>query len=1286
MSDEIFSKHISSSSELTVLATIKPGFAPCRSLITYSARMRMHLRMLGALRRYGLEGRRAGVYTGPLDSLRTLQYIRWTLIDDDTRMLLAVNFDRPLEPYIRRIVDIAGPLLDTILCHCEDFEGRCSDEGFHKFMEFATTHQAPVELFAAAAPDFTVDDADYSLRADRDIRNLAGGDTVALDAKLAGMRLRRPEERLVRSAASQPLALLDQALNIIQSFFDNAHLFADDTSPERDDLLYFRLLERLTPGFWQGLLRLIGQHHPMAVSDAFNLTRDELTGLRANVRATVADELNDARGLDALWGERPDLALLKVHEEALDWFAAPPTDRAYQPPGHPSIGGDKVQSGLPTSPQATTPRADAGCLLLLRVDDPAEGRAFLTAMDARLWPAKNADVHCNLSITHSGLKALGVDESVRRAFPTEFREGMAARAGLLGDVDVNEPSCWVWPKANWISVNGTVREGDDAPIAPDTIDLIVQLSKDTGGEHPTYTEEHPLHGDVKEIAEMAGSGVSLLGVEPMLRRYESVEGKEFVRGHLGFIDGVSQPQFAESGDFSAEAAHQVENFQRYCAPPPAPRPAPPLPDHDIGTAEREGERSLLGDLLLGHPSKFDIDLSLPFGAREAAKAVKPYPGYVDTPLLNGTFQVIRKLRVDKKKLDEAKSDSAEKADVSIQERMIGRKKDGTPLIAGHGLNGFDYAGDKNGTTVPLQSHIRRANPREADTPRILRRGFSYGPFDDGDADRGLMFIAYNARIAEQFEVIQRWLSGGNSTGLSSYHGDPLLAPRRAEGARVFRAPTQSGGVERVDFGVNPPVVLQWGVYAFTPSRNGLVMLANAASKMDVPKPATPPHQRLKSLEKSASVADWRRALEDIDDERREDTLAIWRDVRAKPGGIFPAGKYGVLVGSADGVKQVLENKAGAFSVREYDKRMRDSTGTIYLGFDDPPVHTKSADEQDQADDLTYHANVDATLYHDESAAPNEFMNASGRDWYGEAFNEARRILMAIPAAPAFAPDSAPSTPSRRVLGERFFYDLVGRLCVSWFGMPETHGVQIGGPERKDAPHCPLDLIRASFYVFWPDPPEHMKEASRDRTQKLRNEVRRYVNGLDGQTPARTLLDALKDWPDPNRRADTIVGVSSGFAGPTGGSFRFILFDWIETGLLWRLQQRVRALGAQATEAAVRDVLQPEILKSMSKRTAPDLLHREVVNRITIGGETIEAGQRVVISLRSAIEDAEARPGGLTEEDRRYFLFGGNYGPGRTALHSCPGQEIALCVMAAAFAALMKEEEIRPESSGSFSIR
>ena len=48
-----------------------------------------------------------------------------------------------------------------------------------------------------------------------------------------------------------------------------------------------------------------------------------------------------------------------------------------------------------------------------------------------------------VAFTWSGLRALGVDEVSLSTFPEEFKEGMVARAEVLGDTGENHPDKWV---------------------------------------------------------------------------------------------------------------------------------------------------------------------------------------------------------------------------------------------------------------------------------------------------------------------------------------------------------------------------------------------------------------------------------------------------------------------------------------------------------------------------------------------------------------------------------------------------------------------------------------------------------------------------------------------------------------------------------------------------------------------------------------------------------------------------------------------------------------------------
>ncbi|MFF3002142.1 hypothetical protein ACFVTF_04940 [Kitasatospora sp. NPDC057940] len=104
---------------------------------------------------------------------------------------------------------------------------------------------------------------------------------------------------------------------------------------------------------------------------------------------------------------------------------------------------DDVQSG------ALRPRPVPyeGRFVFLRVDDRHAGRALLR----RLLPVTSGglpgvdpgrDAWVTVAFTHQGLRALGVPRESLDSFPRAFREGMAARAGLIGDVGESAPAHW----------------------------------------------------------------------------------------------------------------------------------------------------------------------------------------------------------------------------------------------------------------------------------------------------------------------------------------------------------------------------------------------------------------------------------------------------------------------------------------------------------------------------------------------------------------------------------------------------------------------------------------------------------------------------------------------------------------------------------------------------------------------------------------------------------------------------------------------------------------------------
>jgi deferrochelatase/peroxidase EfeB len=128
----------------------------------------------------------------------------------------------------------------------------------------------------------------------------------------------------------------------------------------------------------------------------------------------------------------------------------------------------------------------------------------------------------------------------------------------------------------------------------------------------------------------------------------------------------------------------------------------------------------------------------------------------------GSYQAIRIIRMFVEFWDRTR--------LSEQEALIGRHKlTGAPLGGEEEDDPIDYADDPHGDRVPLDAHIRLANPRTEATAKnlILRRGFSYSRgFDDaGRLDQGLLFSSFQASLEDGFLAVAQRLAG---EGLEEY--------------------------------------------------------------------------------------------------------------------------------------------------------------------------------------------------------------------------------------------------------------------------------------------------------------------------------------------------------------------------------------------------------------------------------------------------------------------------------------------------------------------------------------
>ncbi|MGW1409029.1 Dyp-type peroxidase [Streptomyces sp. NPDC002403] len=143
---------------------------------------------------------------------------------------------------------------------------------------------------------------------------------------------------------------------------------------------------------------------------------------------------------------------------------------------------------------------------------------------------------------------------------------------------------------------------------------------------------------------------------------------------------------------------------------------------------------------------------------------------------DGTVLVYRRIRMDVTgfaALSESRRD-----------RAIGRRaRDGVALSGTAEHDEPDiYAKNPDGSyVIPATAHVRLASPRFDGGARMLRRSYSY---DDGPADRGLLFCAF-MRDAAQFTRVQNRLAGRDAL-------TPFLQHRASAVAYVLPGTASAG--------------------------------------------------------------------------------------------------------------------------------------------------------------------------------------------------------------------------------------------------------------------------------------------------------------------------------------------------------------------------------------------------------------------------------------------------------------------------------------------------------------
>lgn len=906
--------------------------------------------------------------------------------------------------------------------------------------------------------------------------------------------------------------------------------------------------------------------------------------------------------------------LRATFEPERQWLMLP-IERLPEVPETLEFSRSRVQAGIDQPYPADVTH---GVLVLLRIGNAEKAKVWLSGAPVTSgdWvPSSEGGIYRSLALTNTGLQCLGVPKESLNQFPREFIDGMEARAAVLGDLRNNHPEQWRRPRRNWPwpEPGQVVAE---PPIELSTVHMVVQLrtaltpgEADTDGTAPLPR----LANAVDELSDVDQTGLQVLFVQPMKLGARGAD-EPAGRDHFGFVDGISQPALTPT------------------VPPPS----------------YWNDQVKPGELFLGYSN----------GRGDGPPQNDKRPGQL---LDNGSFLVVRKLRQYPERLDTLLTDAAKQlrpnatpdAQNTLREdlkaKLMGRRTDGTPLVRSRGTGGndFDYRSDSRGAQCPFQSHIRRSNPREPLPlqlpPRIARRGMSYGPLAEAvtDKPRGLIFMAYNASIAEQFEVIQRWLAGANSSGLSSAQSDPFLGVPEGGQRRAYRF-EHEGEVMRVDLGEQPLVQLEWGLYAFVPSIAALTAIAKGAAGQEpgsgtVPAPAT-----LDPLEV------WRLRLED--DNVRAHT---WEAVRGESMGIQHAEGYGLLVGSKGKVLEVLQDDGSRFSVCGYGKRMDESIGLGFLGMDDVGPH---AGHEAQAPE------VNAII---EKSVSEDGAFDAARDHAGKYLETLLDRSEALTGKREGALDLVEF--GRWVLAD---------LCSLWFGLPDgvlmKYAPKADDRLLDDVSRCPGNLLTVSRYIFSPHPQKPVEIPAQEHGKLVLKAVKDLLQEAEsGKRELTALVEGIKSTKalqgNEDLQAKTVAGIMLGFPPTVLGNLVTVLILWIRSNKLWELQADVPVAGIVDYQRAY-DLLREPFLETMRQAPVPFAIWRTAMKDGAFGNASSKAGDTVVVGLGSALAD-----GGDS-----MLMFGGERdgkSPYHTP-HACPGYAMAVGVMLGCVTALLTAGELR----------
>jgi deferrochelatase/peroxidase EfeB len=404
---------------------------------------------------------------------------------------------------------------------------------------------------------------------------------------------------------------------------------------------------------------------------------------------------------------------------------------------------------------------------------PASGQAWLAGLVDKVGTAQSVGSASpdsrwiTLAFTWNGLRALGLDDASLATFPEEFRQGMAARAGIVGATGANHPDHWLGGLAN-----------------PDLHAIAVLFARDVA-ERERCKREHDQYLSQPGGVEVL-SGLDLEALYP---------GEP--REHFGYRDRLTHPVIEGTGEVS----------------PPGSLPPVKAGEFFLGYIDESGSQPLMPQ----------PDVLSRNGSYLAYLRLEEHVGaFRDFLREQGQTR-------EEQELVAAKLMGRWRSGAPLV--LTPQKDDAALGVNMQRTNDFDYGKmDPYGYGCPVGSHIRRMNPRDTaesmNRHQMIRRGGTYGPLLPEDApedgvERGIAAFIGCASLVRQFEFAMNvWANDPRFKDLGNER-DPFVGTQ--DGTYDITIPKRP--VRKKIKGLPAFTTIRGGAYFFLPGIRALRLLA-----------------------------------------------------------------------------------------------------------------------------------------------------------------------------------------------------------------------------------------------------------------------------------------------------------------------------------------------------------------------------------------------------------------------------------------------------------------------------